>query len=115
MNVVIYERAEDGSWGAWVPDIDGVVAAGDTRDEVEALMREALPAHKGHAGERRDGTRTPEPRGVHRRLTRLAGRHPPFSADRAPPADRYLTSVNEWVLVPSAFTGDTITWPRIPW
>jgi len=28
-----------------VPDIDGVVAAGDTVDEVEALMREALPAH----------------------------------------------------------------------
>lgn len=43
--LIIYERAEDGSWGAWVPDIDGVVAAGDTRDEVEALMREALPAH----------------------------------------------------------------------
>ena len=43
--LIIYERADDGSWGAWVPDIDGVVAAGDTRDEVEALMREALPAH----------------------------------------------------------------------
>lgn len=43
--LIIYERADDGSWGGWVPDIDGVVAAGDTRDEVEALMREALPAH----------------------------------------------------------------------
>ena len=43
--LIIYERAEDGSWGAWVPDIDGVVAAGDTRDEVGALVREALPTH----------------------------------------------------------------------
>jgi predicted RNase H-like HicB family nuclease len=43
--LVIYEQAEDGGWGAHSPDIDGVVALGDTREEVEARMVEALSAH----------------------------------------------------------------------
>jgi predicted RNase H-like HicB family nuclease len=39
--LVVYERAEDGGWGAYLPDLPGVVAAGDTRDEVERLIRDA--------------------------------------------------------------------------
>jgi predicted RNase H-like HicB family nuclease len=42
--VVIYERGPK-SWGAWVPDLLGCVAAGETRAEVEELIREAIDAH----------------------------------------------------------------------
>lgn len=43
--LVIYEQAEDGAWGAHSPDVDGVVALGKTRQEVESRMAEALAAH----------------------------------------------------------------------
>ncbi len=43
--LVIYERAEDGGWGAYLPDLPGVVALGHTRDEVAAGIREALDAY----------------------------------------------------------------------
>lgn len=43
--LVIYEQAEDGGWGAHSPDVDGVIAVGATREEVEARFREALTAH----------------------------------------------------------------------
>ncbi len=33
------------SWGAYVPDLPGCVAAADTRDEVVALIREAIEFH----------------------------------------------------------------------
>jgi len=39
--LVIYEQEGD-SWGAYSPDLPGCVAAGATRDEVEALMAEAV-------------------------------------------------------------------------
>lgn len=42
--IVIYERGET-SWGAWVPDLPGCGAAGESREEVEDLIREAIPAH----------------------------------------------------------------------
>lgn len=43
--VVIYEQAEDGGWGAYLPDLPGVVGLGDTREEVEARIHEALSAY----------------------------------------------------------------------
>jgi predicted RNase H-like HicB family nuclease len=43
--LVIYERADDGGWGAHSPDLDGVFALGASREEVEARMAEALAAH----------------------------------------------------------------------
>lgn len=43
--LVVYERADDGGWGAHSPDVPGCVACGDTQTEVEDLMREALPMH----------------------------------------------------------------------
>jgi predicted RNase H-like HicB family nuclease len=43
--LVIYERGEDGGWGAHVPDVEGVFALGKTRDEVRDRMSEALGAH----------------------------------------------------------------------
>jgi predicted RNase H-like HicB family nuclease len=43
--VVIFERAEDGGWGAYLPDLPGVVALGDTREQVAAGIQEALVAY----------------------------------------------------------------------
>jgi predicted RNase H-like HicB family nuclease len=42
--LVIYEQGHDG-WSAYSPDVDGCYAAGGTRQEVEQLMREAIPFH----------------------------------------------------------------------
>jgi len=56
---VIYEQAEDGSWGAYVPDLPGCVSGGDTREEVEANMAEAIPFHL--AGLRETGRNVPKP------------------------------------------------------
>ncbi len=40
--LVIFESTADGGWGAHLPDIDGVVAVGSTRVEVEDGIRGAL-------------------------------------------------------------------------
>jgi predicted RNase H-like HicB family nuclease len=40
--VVVFERAEDGGWGAYLPDLPGVVALGVSREEVAARIREAV-------------------------------------------------------------------------
>ena len=56
--VVVYERTPDG-WSAYVPDLPGCVAAGDTRDEVERLMREAIAMHVEAL--RNEGEPVPQP------------------------------------------------------
>jgi predicted RNase H-like HicB family nuclease len=43
--VVIYEQAADGEWGAYLPDLPGVVALGGSRDEVALGIQEALGAY----------------------------------------------------------------------
>lgn len=43
--VVIYEQAEDGGWGAYLPDLPGVVALGKTHEEVADRIQEALGAY----------------------------------------------------------------------
>jgi predicted RNase H-like HicB family nuclease len=40
--VVVYERDDAGGWGAYLPDLPGVVARGATRDEVSDRIRPAL-------------------------------------------------------------------------
>jgi predicted RNase H-like HicB family nuclease len=57
--LVIYERAEDGAWGAHSPDVEGVIALGETREEVEARMADALSAHLSYL--RDSGQPIPEP------------------------------------------------------
>lgn len=57
--LIIYERGEDGEWGAYSPDLPGCVAAGESQEEVEQLMREALPDHL--ALMREVGEPVPEP------------------------------------------------------
>lgn len=58
--LVIYEPAEDGGWGAYLPDIDGVVAVGETRDEVEVGIRGALEMYLEDLRDR--GEALPAPR-----------------------------------------------------
>lgn len=43
--VAIYEQAEDGGWGAYLPDLPGVIGLGATRQEVEQRLSEALTAY----------------------------------------------------------------------
>jgi predicted RNase H-like HicB family nuclease len=47
------------SFGAYVPDLAGCVAAGETRDEVLQLIREAIEFHI--EGLRQDGQQVPPP------------------------------------------------------
>ena len=55
---VIYEKGPT-SWGAYVPDLPGVIAVGDSRDEVERLIREAVKFHL--EGMREEGISIPPP------------------------------------------------------
>ena len=57
--LVIYEQG-DTSWGAYSPDLPGVAVVGDTREEVEQLIRDAIPFHLD--GLREAGLPVPEPR-----------------------------------------------------
>lgn len=42
--VAVIEKG-DSSWGAHVPDLPGCVAVGESRDEVVALIKEAVELH----------------------------------------------------------------------
>jgi predicted RNase H-like HicB family nuclease len=50
--VVIYEQAEDGGWGAYIPDLPGVVALGSNRAQVAERIQEALTAYADDLGQR---------------------------------------------------------------
>lgn len=41
---IVIEKGET-SYGAYVPDLPGCVAVGDTKEEVEALIKEAVELH----------------------------------------------------------------------
>jgi predicted RNase H-like HicB family nuclease len=56
--LVIVEKGPT-SYGAYVPDLPGCVAAADSRDEVLTLIREAIEMHI--EGLREDGQPIPEP------------------------------------------------------
>lgn len=51
-DVVIHEQAEDCGWGACLPDLPGVAAAGTSRAEVAERIREALRASSDDLRER---------------------------------------------------------------
>lgn len=42
---IIVERADDGGYGAWSPDLPGCVALGDTPEDTVQEMREAIRGH----------------------------------------------------------------------
>jgi predicted RNase H-like HicB family nuclease len=54
---VVIERASDGGYGAWCPDLPGCVALADTEEAVLAEMRQAIELHL--AGLREDGSQSP--------------------------------------------------------
>jgi len=56
---VVIERAEDGGYGAWCPDLPGVVALAGTEAELLDQMRTAIELHL--AGLRADGLPIPQP------------------------------------------------------
>lgn len=43
--VVVIEQAADGSFSAYVPDLPGCVACGETSEEVRQLIRESVKMH----------------------------------------------------------------------
>ena len=59
---VIYEQTTDGAWGAYLPDIPGVVALGQTRADVAERIEEALAAYVEDMRER--GETLPAPHHV---------------------------------------------------
>jgi predicted RNase H-like HicB family nuclease len=58
---IVVEKAPK-NFAAYVPDLPGCVATGDTVEEVERLIREAIELHV--AGLREDGEEVPEPTSV---------------------------------------------------
>jgi predicted RNase H-like HicB family nuclease len=56
--LVIVEKGET-SYGAYVPDLPGCVAVGDTRDEAMQLIRDAIELHIESL--RENGEDVPEP------------------------------------------------------
>ena len=55
---IVIEKAE-GNYSAYVPDLPGCIATGDTVVEVESEIREAISFHL--EGKREDGVPVPEP------------------------------------------------------
>ena len=45
MKYAIVLEKEETSWGAYVPDLPGCVAVGESRQEVMKLIREAIDLH----------------------------------------------------------------------
>ena len=58
---VVIERAE-GNYAAYVPDLPGCVSSGETLEEVERRIREAMQFHID--GLKEDGISVPEPTAV---------------------------------------------------
>jgi predicted RNase H-like HicB family nuclease len=56
---VIIEYVPGSNYSAYVPDLPGCVATGETREEVERLIREGIEFHL--EGMREDGDPIPEP------------------------------------------------------
>lgn len=59
MRYAIVIEKSNNNYGAWAPDLPGCVAVGDTVEEVQHLMREAIEFHL--AGMREDGAPIPPP------------------------------------------------------
>ncbi len=49
--IVVFEQAEDGGWGAYLPDLPGIVALGATRREAADRIHEAVDAYVAEMAE----------------------------------------------------------------
>ena len=59
MRYTVIVEAGETSWGAYVPDLPGCVAAAETREEVLQLIRDAIEFHID--GLRASGESVPQP------------------------------------------------------
>jgi predicted RNase H-like HicB family nuclease len=50
--VYVIERAEDGSYWAYLPDLPGCTTTADTPDDIEAKLREAVDLYLGYYRDR---------------------------------------------------------------
>ena len=60
--LIVIERADDGGYGAWAPDLPGCVALGGSVEECEHEMREAIAFHL--EGLREQGLPVPPPTAI---------------------------------------------------
>jgi predicted RNase H-like HicB family nuclease len=60
MRLLIVVEQTDTGYSAYSPDVEGCVAAGHSREEVEGSMREAITLHLEQL--RGEGQRVPAPR-----------------------------------------------------
>jgi predicted RNase H-like HicB family nuclease len=60
--LVVYAKYKGSNFSGYAPDVPGCVSAGDTLEEMEAMMREALESHLELLSER--GYAIPEPASV---------------------------------------------------
>jgi predicted RNase H-like HicB family nuclease len=60
--VVVFEGDDESGYSACSPDLPGVITAGDSRQETETLMIEAMAAHIAML--RQEGQQVPEPAGA---------------------------------------------------
>ena len=67
---VIFEKSSSG-YGAYVPDLPGCVAVGDTLEETQQLIKEAIQLHL--KGMREDGDPIPQPTSIADNVVVLAG------------------------------------------
>lgn len=68
--MVIYERADDGGWGAYPPDLPGVGIVAATQEEARASIRKAIAMHL--EGLREDGEPIPKAASVQAELIEIA-------------------------------------------
>ena len=61
--LVVFEHTDGTGYSAWVPDLPGCVAAADSQEECEQLIREAIVLHLKGMREHRGPI--PEPSSVH--------------------------------------------------
>jgi predicted RNase H-like HicB family nuclease len=57
--VVVFEGDDESGYSAYSPDLPGIIAAGDSRQETETLMIEAMAAHIAIL--QQEGLPVPEP------------------------------------------------------
>jgi predicted RNase H-like HicB family nuclease len=49
--LVIYEQAEDGGWGAYISDLPGVVALGESKAEAAESIKASVELYVEEVGE----------------------------------------------------------------
>lgn len=62
--IAVIEKAADGSYSAYVPDLPGCVSSGDTAEEAEQLIRQAIPLHIQSLREHRETVPAPSARAL---------------------------------------------------